>query len=89
MVDLWGLGSDAKKREHSRYDKSVNREARKQLDEQHLATGIEIKEAYHQKRYGSSAIAESLVSDTEAKQELEVANPEPVETYNTSFRPGF
>ena len=42
---------DAKKREHSRYDKSVNREDRKQLDAQHLATGIEIKEAYHQERY--------------------------------------
>lgn len=80
---------DARKREHSRYDKSVNREDRKQLDEQHLATGIEIKKAYHQERYGSTAIAESLVSDTEAKQELEVAKPAPTETYSPSFRPGF
>ena len=80
---------DAKKREHSRYDKSVNREDRKQLDAQHLATGIEIKEAYHQERYGSSAIAVSLVSDTEAKQELEVAKPAHTETYSPSFRPGF
>ena len=80
---------EAKEREHSRYDKSVNRETRKQLDEQHLVTGIEIKEAYHQKRYGSPAIAVSLVADVEAKRELEVAKPAPTENYSPSSRPGF
>ncbi len=87
--DGYEFEPDAREREHSRYDKSVNREDRKQLDAQHLATGIEIKEAYHQKRYGSSAIAASLVSDTEAKRELEVVKPAPTETYSPSFRPGF
>ena len=80
---------DAKKREHSRYDKSVNREDRKQLDEQHLATGIEIKATYHQERYGNAAIAKSLVLDTEAKRELKIDKPAPTETYSPSFRPGF
>ena len=54
-----------------------------------FATGIEIKEAYYQKRYGSPAIAVSLVADVEAKRELEVAKPAPTENYSPSSRPGF
>lgn len=79
-----------KEERHSAYDKSVNRDERKQLDEEHLATGIEIKEAYHQERYGNAAMPEPLVSDKDVKQELEVvAKPAPAETYRASLTPRF
>ena len=78
-----------KEEKHSMYDKRFNKEERKQLDEKLLATGIEIKEAYHQERYGDSGTARLLVSDKKVKQELEVAKPAPTETHSTSFRPRF
>ena len=78
-----------KEREHSVYDDSVRRNERKQSDEQLLATGIKIKEAYHKERYKDSATPESLVSDKKVKQELEVAEPTPVDTYRTNLRPRF
>ena len=71
------------------YDHRISRNERKQLDERLLATGIEIKEAYHQERYKSSATPEQLVSDKEIKQELEIAKPVATETYSASFRPRF
>ena len=80
---------DAKEEDHSEYDNSVNRNERKQLDEKLLATGIEIKEAYHQERYRSSATPESLVSDKVVDLELEVAEPATTETYRPSLRPRF
>lgn len=81
--------SHNKEREHYVYDDSVRRNERKQSDEQLLATGIKIKEAYHQERYKDSATPEPLVSDKKVKQELEVAKPAPTETYRTSFSPRF
>ena len=78
-----------KEREHSIYDHRVSRSQRKQLDEQLLATGIKIKEAYHQERYKNSATPEPLVADKAVKQELEVAKSAPTETYRTSFRRSF
>ena len=78
-----------KEEKHSAYDNSANREKRKQSNERLLATGIEIKEAYHQERYQSSALAEPLVSDKVVQQELELDKPAPIETYNASFRPRF
>ena len=87
--DGYKFEPDTKEEDHSEYDNSVNRNERKQLDEQHLATGIEIKEAYHQERYKSSATSEPLVANKEIKQELEVAKPAPAETYRPSFRPRF
>ena len=74
-----------KEREHSIYDHRVSRNECKQSDEQLLATGIEIKEDYHQERYKSSTTLEPLVSDKKVKQELEVTEPAPAETYRTSF----
>ena len=78
-----------KEEEHSEYDSSVNRNERKQLDEKLLATGIKIKEAYHQERYKDSATPEPLVADKGVKQELEVAKPTPTKTYRAICRPGF
>ena len=78
-----------KEREHSIYDHRISRNERKQSDEQLLATGIKIKEAYHQERYKSSATLEPLVSDKKVKQELEVTEPAATETYRPSFRPRF
>ena len=78
-----------KEREHSIYDHRVSRNERKQSDEQLLVTGVKIKEAYHQERYGNAAVPEFLVSDKGVEQELEVVKPAPVETYRTSFRPRF
>jgi len=77
---------EVKEEKHSSYDKSVNRDERKQLDEEHLATGIKIKETYHQERYNGS---ELLVSDKKVKKELEVAKSAPTKTYSPSFRPRF
>ena len=80
---------ELKKERHSVYDNRVNRAERKQVDKQHLATGIEIKATYHQERYKNSATSEPLVADKAVKQELEVSKPAPTETYSPSFRPGF
>ena len=85
--DGYEFEPEVKEENHSAYDHIPNRNDRKQLDRQHLATGIEIKEIYHQERYKSSA--ELLVADKEVEQELEVAKPAPTETYRTSFRPRF
>lgn len=78
-----------KEREHSIYDHRVSRNERKQSDEELLATGIKIKEAYHQERYKSSAMPELLVADKGVKQDLEVAKPATTATYGASFRPNF
>ena len=78
-----------KEREHSIYDHRVSRSQRKQSNEQLLATGIKIKGAYHQERYGNGAVPKPLLADKGVKQELEVAKPAPAETYHTSFRPRF
>ena len=85
--DGYKFEPEAKEEDHSEYDNSVNRNERKQLDKRHLATGVEIKEAYHQERYGNGP--EPLVADKGVKQELEVAKPAPTETYRPSFRLGF
>ena len=87
--DGYQFEPDAKEEDHSEYDNSVNRNERKQLDEKLLATGIEIKEAYHQERYKSSAEPDPLVADKGVKQELEVAKPAPTENYRTNFKPRF
>lgn len=87
--DGYKFEPDIKEEDHSEYDNSVNRNERKQLDKEQLATGIEIKEAYHQERYKSSATSEPLVANKEMKQELEVAKPNSTETHRPSFRPGF
>ena len=79
----------SKERELSVYDRRISRNERKQLDEDLLATGIEIKEAYHQERYKTPAAPESLVSDQKVKHELETAKPAPSETYRMSFSPRF
>ena len=76
---------EVKEEKHSSYDKIVNRYERKQSNEEHLANGIKIKEAYHQERYKDLATPEPLVADKRVKQELEVAKPAPREAY----RPGF
>nr|WP_181718022.1 relaxase/mobilization nuclease domain-containing protein [Psychrobacter sp.]QJS05955.1 mobilization protein MobA [Psychrobacter sp.] len=81
--------SHNKEHEYSIYDHRVSRSQRKQLDEQLLANGIKIKEAYHQERYGNAAVPELLVADKGAKQELEVAKPAPKENYRAIFRPRF
>ena len=78
-----------KEREHSIYDHRISRNERKQTDEQLLATGIKIKEVYHQERYKSSATPELLVADKGIKQELEVSKPAPTEDYHPSLRPRF
>ncbi len=87
--DGYKFEPDIKEEDHSEYDNSVNRNERKQLDKEQLATGIEIKEAYHQERYKSSATSEPLVANKEMKQELEVAKPNSTETHRPSFRPRF
>lgn len=87
--DGYQFEPEAKEEDHSEYDNSVNRNQRKQLDKKFLATGVEIKEAYHQGRYGNTTVPEPLVSDKVVQQELEVARPAPAETYSTSFRPRF
>ena len=79
---------EVKEEKHSAYYNRVNRDERKQSDEL-LATGIKIKEAYHQERYGSSAKPEPLVSDKGVKQELEIAKPASTENYTPSFRARF
>ena len=81
--------SHVKEHEHSVYDHRVSRNERKQTDEQLLATGVKIKEAYHQERYESPAAPEPLLSGKRVKQELEVAKPAPTENYVASFRLGF
>ena len=84
--DGYEFEPEVKEKNNSAYGSSVNRNERKQLDKKLLATGIEIKEAYHQERYKSSAAPEPLVADKEVEQELEVAKPAPAETYRPSFR---
>lgn len=74
-----------KEREHSIYDHRVSRSQPKQSDEQLLATGVKIKEAYHQERYKDSATPELLVADKGVKQELEVVKPAPAKNYSPSF----
>nr|WP_181716736.1 relaxase/mobilization nuclease domain-containing protein [Psychrobacter sp.]QJS05757.1 mobilization protein MobA [Psychrobacter sp.] len=81
--------SHNKEWEQAVYDHRISRNERKQSDEELLATGIKIKEAYHQERYRSSATPESLVSDKVLEQELEVAEPATTETYRPSLRPRF
>ena len=78
---------EVKEENHSAYNRTDSKNERKQLDKEHLATGIEIKEAYHQERYQTSAAPELLVADKRVEQELEVAKPTPTETYRPSFRP--
>ena len=80
---------EMKEENHYVYNRRVNRNERQQSDEELLANGVKIKEAYHQERYKSSAKPEPLVSDKGIKQELEVAKPAPVETYRPSLRPRF
>ena len=87
--DGYEFEPEAKEKNNSAYGSSINRNERKQLDKRLLATGIEIKEAYHQERYKSSAEPEPLVAGKEVEQELEVAKPAPAENYSTSFRPKF
>ena len=87
--DGYKFEPDAKEEDHSAYDRTASRNERMQSDKEHLATGIEIKEAYHQERYQNLATPEQLGVDKEVKQELEVAEPAPVDTYRTSLRPRF
>ena len=87
--DGYQFEPDAKEEDHSAYDHPFSRDKRKQLDKELLATGIEIKGAYHQERYKSVSEPEQLVSDKGVQQELEVAKPAPAETYRPSIRPSF
>lgn len=87
--DGYEFEPEVKEENHSAYDRTNSRNERAQLDKEHLATGIEIKEAYHQERYESSATPEPLVSDKVVQKELEVAKPAPAETYRPSFKPRF
>ena len=87
--DGYEFEPEVKEENHSTYDHIANRNERKQLDKEHLATGIKIKEAYHQERYKSSAKPELLVADKGVEQELEIDKPTPTETYRPSFRPRF
>lgn len=87
--DGYEFEPEAKEEDRSAYNNRINRNERKQLDKKLLATGIEIKEAYHQERYNSSVEPEPLASDKVVQQELEVDEPAPAETYRPSFRPGF
>jgi len=84
--DGYEFEPEVKEENHSAYDNIASRNERTQSDKEHLATGIEIKEAYHQERYQNSATPEPLVADKAVQQELEVA---PTETYRPSFRPRF
>ena len=81
--DGYKFKPEVKEESHSAYDRTDSRNERAQLDKEHLATGIEIKEVYHQERYGNGP--EPLVADKEVKQELEVAKSAPTETYRPSF----
>jgi hypothetical protein len=87
--DGYKFEPDAKEEDHSAYDRTASRNERMQSDKEHLATGIEIKEAYHQERYQNLATPEPLVADKAVQQELESAKPAPTETYRPSFRPRF
>ena len=87
--DGYRFQSNVKKRDHSVYEHRISKKERKLSDEQLLATGIEIKEAYHHERYQSPTAPASLVSDKGIKQELVVTKLAPTETYSTSFRPRF
>lgn len=87
--DGYEFEPEVKEENHSVYDHIASRDERTQLDKEHLATGIEIKEAYHQERYKDSATPEPLVADKRVKQELEVAKPTPTKTYRAICRPGF
>ena len=87
--DGYEFEPEVKEKNNSAYGSSVNRNERKQLDKKLLATGIEIKEAYHQERHKSSAEPDPLVADKGVKQELEVAKPAPTENYRTNFKPRF
>ena len=75
---------EVKEEGHSAYGSNVSRNERKQLDKELLATGIEIKNTYHQERYKNAAVSEQLMADKDVQQELEAA---PAETYRASFRP--
>lgn len=87
--DGYEFEPEVKEENHSEYDNSVNRNERKQLDKEHLATGIKIKDGYHQERYKNASEPEQLVLDKGLPQELEVAKPAPVENYSSSFKPRF
>ena len=87
--DGYQFEPNAKEEDHSAYDHPFSRDKRKQLNKELLATGIEIKGAYHQERYKSVSEPEQLVSDKGVQQELEVAKPAPAETYRPSIRPSF
>ena len=82
--DGYKFKPEVKEESHSAYDRTDSRNERAQLDKEHLATGIEIKEAYHQERYNSSAVPKQLVSDKKV-----TPKPTVTETYSTSFRPRF
>lgn len=87
--DGYQFEPEMKEENHSAYGSIYNRFERKQLDKEHLATGIEIKEAYHQERYGNATKPELLVADKGVKQELEVDKPAPTKNYRPSFGPRF
>ena len=87
--DGYKFKPEVKEESHSAYDRTASRNERMQSDKEHLATGIEIKEAYHQERYQNLATPEPLVADKAVQQELESAKPAPTETYRPSFRPRF
>lgn len=87
--DGYEFKPEVKEENHYAYDHMASRNERTQLDKEQLATGIEIKESYHQERYKSPAEPEQLVLDKDVQQELEVAKPAPAETYSPSFRPRF
>ena len=53
--DGYDFEPEVKEENHSAYEHMLNRNERMHLDKEHLATGIEIKDAYHQERYKSSA----------------------------------
>ena len=80
---------DVKEEKHSAYENRVNRDERKQLDEEHLANGIEIKKIYHQERYKNASVTESLVSDKAVEQKIKETKPPPTKNYNTSCGPSF
>lgn len=87
--DGYEFEPEAKEREHSVYVYRSHKDERKQLDQTLLATGIEIKSAYHQERYKSSAVPEQLALDKEIGQQLEASELAPTETYRSSFEPRF
>ena len=87
--DGYSFQSNIKEHKHSVYEHRISKNERKLSDEQVLATGIEIKEAYHYERYKNSAVPEPLASDKEIKQDLEAAKSATTENYSTIFSPGF